>query len=160
MFNIEINYEDNAWKNIIPEIEKLIQDRCERAIVSTDINKIIDNIEISILLCNDDFIQDLNQQYRNQDKPTNVLSFPNQELEYGQYSADTNPMLGDIVFAYETVKKEAAEQNKTLEDHFSHLIIHGCLHLLGYDHEKVKDANIMEKLEIKTLKEIGIANPY
>ena len=74
MFNIEINYEDNAWKNIIPEIEKLIQDRCERAIVSTDINKIIDNIEISILLCNDDFIQDLNQQYRNQDKPTNVFA--------------------------------------------------------------------------------------
>lgn len=106
--------------------------------------------EISLVFADNDFVQVLNANYRGKDKPTNVLSFPQDEPE----------LLGDVILAYETVKCEADEQNKTFEDHTRHLIVHGTLHLLGYDHIEDEEAEEMEALEIKILADMGIKNPY
>ncbi len=99
---------------------------------------------------NDAEIEALNKYYRGKAKPTNVLSFPSDEAGY----------LGDIILAFETVLRESSQQNKNFEHHTLHLIVHGLLHLLGYDHEKEKEAQKMEKLEISILAEFGIGNPY
>jgi len=106
--------------------------------------------ELSLACVDDAAIQTLNRDYRGKDKPTNVLSFP---IEGG-------PLLGDIVLAYETTKMEAAAQGKSFDHHLTHLIIHGFLHLLGYDHMDNKSAAIMESLEIAALSQLGIDNPY
>lgn len=107
--------------------------------------------EISILLNDDSGIRKLNNKFRGKDQATNVLSF-SQKLAGG--------LLGDVILASETVRGEAALAGKTLEDHMAHLIIHGFLHLLGYDHEEDEQAEIMEALERAALKRMGIADPY
>jgi probable rRNA maturation factor len=109
-------------------------------------------------LCNDEFIQRLNKNYRKKDKPTNVLSFP--YIEFSEKKVFQNDLIGEVFISLETLQMEALEQSKKLPDHFSHLLVHSILHILGYDHEFDKDANKMENLEIKILKEFGIKNPY
>lgn len=111
--------------------------------------------EISIVLADNAFIQNLNKTYRGKDKPTNVLSFPQDPG-----SDDKVSNLGDVVLAYETVKKEAAGQKKSFENHVTHLLVHGILHLLAYDHEDDTEAEEMESLEIRVLESLGIKNPY
>jgi probable rRNA maturation factor len=106
--------------------------------------------ELSIVFTDDSAMRRLNAKWRGKDKPTNVLSFPQAP----------GALLGDIVLAAETVKREAALADKRLEDHIAHLIIHGFLHLLGYDHESGGDAEEMEQLERVALARIGIADPY
>ncbi len=113
--------------------------------------------ELSLVLAGDKTLQTLNQQWREKDKPTNVLSFPGEDIAVGE---EAGMMLGDIVVSLETTKREAALENKTFEDHLSHLVIHGFLHLFGYDHETDEEAIQMEGLETKILNELGIANPY
>ncbi|MCX7338140.1 MAG: rRNA maturation RNase YbeY [Alphaproteobacteria bacterium] len=119
-------------------------------------------LEISIVLTNDEESHVLNLQYRGQDKPTNVLSFPG--LDPDDLSAIHDPdmplLLGDIVVSLETVLKETEQQGKIFEHHVMHLIIHGILHLLGYDHEHEADAAVMESLEVIILKNLGINTPY
>lgn len=110
--------------------------------------------EIAILLTDDSAIRKINRQWRDQDKPTNVLSFPANEA--GQEAAH----LGDIVIAYETLAREAAAENKPFAHHLAHLTIHGYLHLLGYDHMSDADAAQMEKLETALLEKLGIPDPY
>ncbi|MEM7301359.1 MAG: rRNA maturation RNase YbeY [Pseudomonadota bacterium] len=112
--------------------------------------------EVSFLFTNDDAVRALNAQWRDQDKPTNVLSFPQEDDDAEQPSG----MLGDIVLAQETIAREALEARRTLDQHLNHLIIHGFLHLFGYDHQSNEDAEEMEALEIKALEKLGIANPY
>lgn len=122
------------------------------------------SIEISILLTNDSKIQILNRDYRSKDKPTNVLSFPDTDLNNDNLTdaASFNEplMLGDIVFAEATIVREAKEQQKSLENHLAHLTVHGVLHLAGYDHINDEDADHMEALEIQILKKMNIDNPY
>lgn len=124
-----------------------------------DIKNIVNTIEsiscestgdLAIVLADDATITPLNKTYRGKAKPTNVLSFP----------AEEEGMLGDVLLAYETIAREAEEQNKTLRAHAMHLVVHGVLHLLGYDHENERDADIMESQEIAILKRLGIENPY
>lgn len=116
--------------------------------------------ELTVTLTNDADIKVLNRDYREKDKPTNVLSFPMwDKMSEIPNGAGAIP-LGDIIIAFETIKREAIEQEKTLADHFTHMLIHGFLHLLGYDHMNEKDAKAMESLEIKILKELSISNPY
>jgi len=107
--------------------------------------------EIAILLTGDAEMQALNRQWGGKDAATNVLSFP---------SGGDEGHLGDVVLAFETVEREAKQQNITIADHAAHLVVHGVLHLLGYDHEKEDEAVKMETLETTILATLGIADPY
>ena len=115
-----------------------------------------DNEEISVLLTNDYEIRKLNKKYRNVNKTTNVLSFPmnNKINNLG------NKMLGDIVISKDTLLKESKEKKKDLNAYIAHMIVHGLLHLKGYEHQEKADAEIMENREIMILKRLGFANPY
>ncbi len=116
--------------------------------------------EVTVTLTNDAAIRILNRDHRGKDKPTNVLSFPLWDSISAIPCVGEAVPIGDIVVAFETIKREAIEQSKPLKDHFSHMLIHGFLHLLGYDHIKNEEAEIMEALEIKILGKLGIKNPY
>ena len=107
------------------------------------------DVQISVVLADNDFVQLLNKRYRKKDKPTNVLSFEN-EL----------PLAGDIVVAYGVTQEEAKAQGKSFSAHLAHLLTHGTLHLQGYDHLNKKEAEKMERLEIKLMKKLGYQNPY
>jgi probable rRNA maturation factor len=113
-------------------------------------------MELSLLLTDDAGIRELNRTWRGFDKPTNVLSFPGS----GSPSPDGVRHLGDIAVAFDTVAREAETEGKSLGDHLTHLIVHGTLHLFGYDHEKDEEAEGMEALETKALAQLGIADPY
>ncbi len=113
--------------------------------------------ELSVLFTNDKQMASINGEWREKNQPTNVLSFPGSDVEIGEQS---DFMIGDLVFAYETVKREALDQEKQFEDHLTHLIIHGFLHLFGYDHIEENQAEQMEALEIKSLAQMGINDPY
>lgn len=113
--------------------------------------------ELSILFTDNEAMRALNAQWRGKDKPTNVLSFPAFPLTPGD---PPGPMLGDIVIAFETVKSEAELEGKPFDDHLRHLVVHGFLHVLGYDHENDTDAEEMEAAERAILADMGIADPY
>jgi probable rRNA maturation factor len=113
--------------------------------------------EVSVLFTDDAAIRKLNAGWRAKDKPTNVLSFP---AFPPNKAAPLPPMLGDIVLAAETVSREAAEEGRPLENHISHLIVHGFLHLLGYDHEVDDEAEEMEAAERRILARLAIPDPY
>lgn len=134
-----VNYNDTRWKSHKIDFMRIVE----------SVNK-TKNAEVSIILTNDKEIKVLNKKYRKIDKPTNVLSF-----ETGD-----NELLGDIFISFDTVAREAKEQNKTFEEHTTHMLVHGVLHLMGYDHLNNRDAKKMENLEIKLLKKLGIKNPY
>jgi probable rRNA maturation factor len=115
----------------------------------------IPNAEMTIRIVDESEITELNRQYRKKDSPTNVLSFPFEsdiELE--------TPLLGDLVICASVVEKEAKEQHKSLQAHWAHMVIHGTLHLLGYDHMTEAEANVMENKEIDLLQQLGFSNPY
>lgn len=114
-----------------------------------------DTPELSLLICSSPTIQELNATYRQKEKPTNVLSFP----------AELDPiidisLLGDIILCSEVINEEAKQQEKDNAAHWLHMLTHGCLHLLGFDHINSEDAEIMESLEIEFLKQHNISNPY
>ena len=144
---LQISLMEKKWRQILPSYRSI----CRKAIYS-----VIDlkNAEVSVSLANDEFVHKLNLEYRNMDKSTNVLSFPMPFVD-----VPMRPM-GDIVLALETLEKEAKEQNKTVEAHFTHLLIHGALHLSGYDHILEEEAVEMEGLEIQKMIELGYNNPY
>jgi len=141
---IDIANFDEGWG------EANLDQLCRDAIITSCavLGKEVDG-ELSIAFVKDARIRELNKGYRKKDKATNVLSFPM-----------TGNMLGDIVLSRETIEREAAEQSKALRDHTTHLIIHGFLHLLGYDHIDEKNAEEMEMIEIASLAQLGIDNPY
>lgn len=151
-FNIDIAIQHDGWNEKLSNIEALVETAVSQILSNLDSPKLG---ELSIALVNDDHIQRLNKDYRGKDKPTNVLSFPATNTFAGPA-----PLLGDIVLALETVTREAGEKPTTLEAHFSHLIIHGFLHLQGYEHETDEEAAEMETLEITALAALNIDNPY
>ncbi len=125
--------------------------------------------EISLLACNDKRIAELNEDFRGKPQPTNVLSWPSEERgsakagEMPHLPAPEPPMpvaLGDVANAFDTSAREAREVGKRLEDHATHLLVHGTLHLLGFDHEREADAELMEGLETEILRGLGLADPY
>ena len=116
-------------------------------------NKIKSEITVRIVGIHES--QELNLRYRNQDKPTNILSFPNEATV-----AVDPPLLGDLVICAPVIEEEAREQGKATRAHWAHIVVHGALHLLGYDHEKEDDASEMEALETKIVKSLGFPPPY
>ena len=119
-------------------------------------------VELSIRLAGDDEVHALNSEWRGKDKPTNVLSFPMMEVEELAKAASPGPelMLGDIILARGVCAAEAAEKAISIEDHATHLMVHGTLHLLGYDHMDEDSAGDMEAREVRALARLGIADPY
>lgn len=115
------------------------------------------DIEMTIRIVNTEEMTELNTHYRHKAGPTNVLSFP---YEMSTDPTDEPPLLGDIVICAAIVQQEAQDQNKTPLAHWAHMVVHGTLHLLGYDHEDPNDADKMESIEITLLKELGFPNPY
>ena len=115
--------------------------------------------ELSIRLSDNEEVRGLNRDYRDKDKPTNVLSFESEMPDMAWPEGEPYP-IGDIIVAYETVRDEALAQGKDLENHLCHLIVHGVLHLSGYDHEDDTTAEKMEALEITILASLGISDPY
>lgn len=118
-----------------------------------------DIAELSVRVVNEDESAELNQRYRNKQGPTNVLSFPADLPEFIQESLQL-PLLGDLVICAPVVEREARQQNKTLEAHWAHMLIHGSLHLIGYDHINDEDAEKMEQLETKILTGLNFPPPY
>ncbi|MGO4872148.1 MAG: rRNA maturation RNase YbeY [Roseiarcus sp.] len=112
--------------------------------------------ELCVHLADDAHIRDLNARWRGLDKATNVLSFPAVEPAH----IDQARLLGDIVLAFETVAREAADEGKPLADHYRHLVVHGFLHLIGFDHQTDADAQRMEAMETRILARLGVADPY
>jgi probable rRNA maturation factor len=149
---IDVSIEAQEWASL-ENLHDLARTTLLAAIREAGIS-LAPEAEISILFCNDAFIRKLNQQWRGIDKPTNVLSFP-----AGSDPA-SSPLLGDIVIAFETAAKEAAEKGISLRDHAAHLLVHGFLHLIGHDHVKADEAEVMEALERAVLGRLGIPDPY
>jgi probable rRNA maturation factor len=164
--NIDLVVKSKKWKGS----EKFVEEVCKKIIPFTDLKKILKKdltLEVSISLVCDAQIKRINSQFRNQNKPTNVLSFcalDEKLIRKVGLKKAVKPckhlFLGDIIISYETVKKESLAQEKKFEDHLTHLILHSILHLIGYDHEDKKMAKTMEGLEIKILKNFKIKNPY
>jgi probable rRNA maturation factor len=158
--NIDVAIECAAWAEALPDIEQ----RCHRlaAIVLGAAGDELPPgpVELSIVLADDETVQGLNRDWRGQDKPTNVLSFAALDDEDAPEVPGAPLLLGDVVLAWQTIEAEAREAGKPLADHVSHLVIHGVLHLLGYDHQDDDEADEMEALETTLLAALGIADPY
>lgn len=151
-FAIDISAEADGWAKI-SDAEACVRRAAEAAMLGESAPP----SEISIVLSDNEHIRELNKHHRGMDKPTNVLSFPAARMKT---PAGTLRFLGDIVLAYETVAREAAEEAKPFENHLSHLVVHGVLHLLGYDHEDDEEAETMESHERQILAKLGIPDPY
>ena len=152
---IEIEVEDPAWTQALPEVTSLARAAAQAALklVPGQLQgAAADEPEVAILLTSDAAVQALNGRFRGQDQPTNVLSFP--------AAANPEGHLGDIALAYGVCAREAAEQGKPMGGHLQHLVAHGVLHLLGYDHMRDDEAEAMEGLERAVLAGLGVPDPY
>ena len=155
MIDIDISVEAGAWPD-----EAALQETASRVVRSVLEELAVEptrEAELSLLFTDDAHIRVLNRDWRGKDKPTNVLSFPAFEVSPGD---PLPPMLGDVVLAFETVSAEAALEEKSFDHHLSHLIAHGFLHLVGYDHEADEEAEAMEDLERRVLARLAIPDPY
>ena len=146
---VDIEIEDEAWPVAAEDAEALVW-RAAQAVL--DAHEDIEGQGIVILLTDDDSVQALNRDFRQKDYATNVLSFPSPPNPEGQ--------IGDIALAYGVCAREAAEQGKPLSHHLQHLVAHGVLHLLGYDHENDEEAEAMESFEREILAGLDVPDPY
>lgn len=158
---IDVSLLEPEWKASFLDVEEIARQAVELTFeVATMPRPLFGKpLEASIVLANDDLVQVLNREYRGKDKPTNVLSFAAMDAG-GPVPDGASVPIGDVIVSYQTIEREAAEQEKFFKDHFTHMVVHGTLHLLGYDHENEDEANIMEALEIRILERMNIQNPY
>lgn len=154
--SVDIDIGDDGWLAAIDDPEQLCIDLLLSVIGFLALPPRA--YEISVVLTNDARQRELNRVYRGRDAATNVLSFPSEDPDNADFPPDLPMPLGDITLALETVTREAA--GMSFRDHFSHLLVHGMLHLVGYDHETNADAACMEALEVRILDARGIENPY
>lgn len=162
--NIDIIIEDERWEAV--KLLPLAQAALTPLFAELELADC--GAELCILACDDTRIAALNAEFRDKPKPTNVLSWP--AFDLGPVTAGEKPArppltefennLGDIALSFDTCSAEAKNAGKPFKDHVSHLIIHGCLHLLGYDHETDEDASVMEGLETALLERLGLDDPY
>jgi probable rRNA maturation factor len=148
---VDVEVVDAAWL-AAGDVETLAQDVVATTLVEVG-RRVHPDAEISVRLCDDDEIRALNLAWRGKDKATNVLSFP-------APAGNNGPMLGDIVVAFEYVSEEAREAGRSLRNHLAHMLVHGLLHLLGFDHETEAEAEDMEDVERRILATLGIEDPY
>ncbi|MCB1367693.1 MAG: rRNA maturation RNase YbeY [Rhodobacteraceae bacterium] len=158
--------EDESWQAL--DLGQLAEQSFRAALAGAGIAP--EGYEIALLACDDVRIADLNREFRDKPAATNVLSWPVEDLAPDSDGGIPVPpprpdgpfaeSLGDIAIAYGTCRAEAEAAGIAFDDHVSHLLVHGCLHLLGYDHVRDKDATRMEALEVAILAKLGIANPY
>jgi probable rRNA maturation factor len=148
--NLDISIDDKDWR-AVPGLRKLARNAVSAAVPDND-------VAIGLLFTSDARIAEINAQWRGKAGPTNVLSFPVSAAN--PVPAGEPRPLGDIVLAYGIISREALEQKKPVGHHVTHLIVHGVLHLLGYDHENDDEAGAMEAREIAILAELGMGNPY
>jgi probable rRNA maturation factor len=149
--SIDILVEDERWRDAM-KLEEVTRRATDAVMTVAEPDCALD-AEVSFLFCDDARIRELNAAWRAKDSPTNVLSFP----------APQTPgwsVLGDVALAYDTIWREATDENKTIEQHATHLIVHGVLHLIGYDHENDVDATEMELLESEILVSLGVPDPW
>lgn len=154
MITIDITVESSGWDD-----EQILYNITEKALKMTMHHLSLENVvsEVSMLFTDDQHMAQINAKWRGKNKSTNVLSFPAFPLKIGQIPG---PMLGDIIIARETVLLEAKREGKLFQDHLTHMIVHGVLHLLGYDHQTDDEAHHMEKLEREILQKLSIQDPY
>lgn len=155
---IDVEIEDAAWTAALPQAEQIVRASSDAVLVlpwAVPFPRTASStgaFHVTILLTDDEAVRDLNARFRGKDAPTNVLSFPTPE--------SAGPHLGDVALAYGVCAREAAEQGKPLAHHLSHLVAHGVLHLLGYDHMNDGEAEDMEALERRVLAGLDIPDPY
>lgn len=177
---IAVGIEKSGWNRVLPDAVKIGRQAARRALKAALASGLArgprlarqKTLQLSLVLENDAAVQALNRDFRGKDKPTNVLSFAALDgtpLEIGRGRAKLPPdtpiypepvYLGDVILALETLKAEAKEQRKTLRQHYTHLVVHGVLHLLGFDHMRLTDARRMEDLERVVLAGLGWPDPY
>ena len=166
--SLAVVIDEEAWKTKFDDVENLANEVFQASLsflAENDLGFLEWNnksVIIGLSLSNNAEVQKLNREFRGKDKPTNVLSFANiddEAFESEILSADVLE-LGDIIMAVETLEEEANIKNILLKNHFSHLLVHGILHLFGYDHIEDDEADEMESIEIDILKNLGIKNPY
>lgn len=164
MVDNQLLIEDARWHDVIVAGLSL-QDFVDRTIdqsifwLSTHKNHSWPEVplELSSLFTDDQSVQAINKQWRQIDQPTNVLSFPTKQLKPGECPL---VLIGDLIFALETIESEAKQMDISFDAHLTHLLIHGFLHLLGYDHIEDEDVQVMESIETSILTSIGLSNPY
>ncbi len=155
IIDIAVAISDPAWESEISDVESLCIESA-LVVLGAVLGPVVKPTELSIVLSSDAEVRVLNRDYRGKDKATNVLSFPT-GLSSDLSGAD---MLGDVILAFETVSMEADRDGKSLKSHLRHLVVHGILHLLGYDHETEEEASEMEQREVEILAGFGISDPY
>jgi len=160
MLALEVTVATGGWREAVVAPEKVAA-RAARAAYTAASPDFGRSSEAAVVLTDDAEVQILNRDYRDEDRATNVLSFPAfNEDDIARLPADVPLILGDVVIALETATAEARAEAKTAADHLSHLVVHGMLHLLGHDHKTDDEANIMERLEVDILDQLGVADPY
>jgi len=169
LIKVEVELRSKKWLET-KNIEKFIKSQTQKIIEISPLEKFLEKeicFHLSISLCSNSQIKKINREFRNKNNPTNVLSFGNLDEKIIQQEGLNNAIglnkyifLGDIILGYEYILKEAKNQEKFFNDHLTHLIAHGILHLIGHDHEEEKMAKIMENFEIKILNKLNINNPY
>ncbi len=158
---VDIQFEDRRWQDL--NLQILADQACAQTLAHLGLG---DDWEVSLLACDDTRIADLNAEFREKPTPTNVLSWPSEERGSDEDGGNPDlpegpdPELGDIAIAYDTCARESEAAGKPMRDHVTHLLVHGVLHLLGYDHIRDKDAALMEGLEVEILGKLGLSNPY
>lgn len=151
---IEVEIEADAWTDALPDAEAIVERAASTALGDT-------RGDLVVLLTDNGSVQLLNAEFRDRDKPTNILSFPGADMPALPGSAPGAPVhLGDIVLAFGVCRDEAAEQGKSLASHLTHLVVHGVLHVLGRDHEDEAEAEAMEAEERSLLASLGVSDPY
>ncbi|MFN3827413.1 MAG: rRNA maturation RNase YbeY [Micavibrio sp.] len=165
LLDLDIVINQGGWEHLPIPIEAFSREVINLTLSMADLPAELSGreTEICLVLTDDKEIHTLNRDYRGMDKPTNVLSFANLDSETADEELaqeDVPFSLGDIIIAWDTMEREALEQKKEFLDHLRHMMVHGTLHLLGYDHMEEAEAQEMEGLEIKILEKMGVKNPY
>lgn len=163
--DLDVLIEEQAWQEVVPDADFRCRNAARAAWLLASPRAASPTsapATACLLLASDDRVRALNRQFRGYDVATDVLSFPAVALDVlAAAGADGLPSeLGDIIIALQTTQADAEREGKLVSDHLSHLVVHGTLHLLGYDHQRDEDAAEMEELEVRILASLGIANPY